>query len=87
MRAEHLPLLSAIKHLSDLVQSLDKKVTDMQEQIEAMQEEWRNEYEPPSSDEEESEEESEWESWGEEESDDSAQSAPASFSYKVQRTE
>tara|TARA_B100000965_G_scaffold130629_4_gene108906 strand:+ start:266 stop:529 length:264 start_codon:yes stop_codon:yes gene_type:complete len=87
MRADHLPLLSAIKHMCDLVQSLDKKVTDMQEQIEAMQEEWRHEYEPPSSGEEESEEESEWESWGEEESDDSAQSAPASFSYKVQRTE
>tara|TARA_Y100001972_G_scaffold125830_1_gene177948 strand:- start:3014 stop:3244 length:231 start_codon:yes stop_codon:yes gene_type:complete len=71
-------LLAAIKALSASVDELIKKVDDMQHQIDALAEEWRNEYEL----------ESETDSLSD--SDDSVsscQSAPATFSYKRQRTE
>lgn len=71
----------AIRHLHEVIHRLDGKVDDMQKQIEAMQEEWRHEYEVDEWEtiSEESEEESE-------ESEESCTSAPATFSYKVQRT-
>ena len=78
-----LPLLSALKHLSTLVERLEGKIDDLQKQIEAMQEEWRHEYEVEDSDEWETESVSEVSS---DDTCDSAQSAPATFSFKVQRT-
>ena len=81
-----LPLLSALKYLSTMVERLESKIDDMQKQVEAMQEEWRHEYEVDDDSEWETESASEV-SDDSEESNDSCQSAPASFSYKVQRTE
>ena len=77
---EILPLLSALKYLSDAIEfeRLDAKVEDLSLKVDTAQ--MMEEYELESS-EEESEEE-------EEESDtDSIQSAPATFSFKVQRTQ
>ena len=70
-------LLAAIKALTVQVERLDKRVLDMQAQLDSLAEEWRVEFEVET---EESEEE---------ESDDddtqSVQSAPPA--YKRQRTE
>lgn len=83
MRVEILPLLGVIKHLTTLVEKMEHKIdalceqmreehSTLNDQLEALQDsdEW----------EEESEEES-----GEESEDESVKSAPATFSYKVQR--
>ena len=79
------PLMTAIKHLSGAVEDLIKKIDDMQHQINAMEMEWRNEYEPEWSEDDsiDSEESSDSDS----DSDQSVQSAPATFSYKRQRTD
>ena len=77
-----LPILHALKHLTYCMESLEKKIDDMQAQIEAMQTEWRFEYEP------DSDTESLSEVSESSESDLSTVSAPASFSLeKRQRTE
>ncbi len=75
--------MTAIKHLSGAVEDLIKKIDDMQHQINAMEMEWRNEYEPEWSEAIDSEESSDSDS----DSDQSVQSAPATFSYKRQRTD
>ena len=84
-----LPLMAVIRHLTVTIEDLTKKVDDLGTQIESMQEEWRTEFSVNGDD----EEEDLWEEWFEEESEsedeseDGYQSAPATFSYKVQRTE
>lgn len=80
--AQILPLLSALKHLATVIEGLEAKMDDMQAQIEAMQTEWRTEYEVDDAWESETEES---DSVSESESDESCYSAPATFSYKVQR--
>ena len=95
MRAspDTLPLLAVIKNLTVMVQNLEKKIEDLSRKVDDMQEEWRTEYSVASteeSDESEWEEsdESEWEESDESECEmDSVYSAPATFSYKVQRIE
>ena len=77
---EILPLMSAIKYLSSAIEALNDKVDDLSTKIDAMQ--MLGEFELESSDEEESEEESE-----EVSDNESVQSAPATFSFKVQRTQ
>ena len=64
-----MPVLSAIKHLTCLIEQLTASVSDIQKQIDALQEEWRTEYEVVD----------EWETA----SEDSVESAPATFSYMV----
>ena len=91
---EIMPLLHAIKHLSQLVEGLSDKIVNMQLQIDEMQEEWREEYsvsnddsDEDSGDEVSSEEDHELVLLHLEEEVQRSQSAPATFSYKVQRTE
>ena len=82
-------VLASLKYMSEVVARLEKKIDDMQDQIEAMQQEWRHEFEVDWGEEESDEEESDEDESDEEESDAaSVQSAPASFSLeKRQRTE
>ena len=76
-----LPLLTALKTLSIAIERMEKKIDDMQAQIESMQEEWRNEFEIDFGEEDEETESCESSSDAE-----SVQSCPASFSlYKRQR--
>ena len=84
-----LPVLSALKVLTASVDTLASKVEDMQTQINAMEEEWRNEYEVDYDDDEETDDEETDSASSEEDSDSeqSVQSAPATFSYKRQRTD
>ena len=79
MHHEILPLLHVIKHLTSLVESLEKHVIELGHKIDDIITEIHEEY-SVSSDEEESESESD-------ESELSVGSAPATFSYKVQRTQ
>ena len=86
---QFLPVLSALKHLSTRIDELTRKIDDMQHQINQMEEEWRHEYEleyETGTDGEETESIEEC-SQSESESDLSVQSAPATFSYKRQRTD
>ena len=83
---QNVPLLSAIKHLSMLIERLESKVSELQKQIDAMQEEWRHEFELESDAWETASESGDTEESGDEESEnESVCSAPATFSYKVQR--
>ena len=87
MRAspDTLPLLAVIKNLTVMVQNLEKKIEDLSRKVDDMQEEWRTEYSVASTEESD---ESEWEESDESECEmDSVYSAPATFSYKVQRIE
>ena len=87
MHHETLPLLHAIKHLVTIVEGLEQRIATLAEKIDEMQEEWREEYTVNGdSTDDETEYEFEFESESEQ-SCESFSSAPATFSYKVQRTE
>jgi len=78
MRVENLPLLTAIKHLSQTIDELVARITNLEGSIEDLQ---HVEYEPSDSSDTTEEEESD-------ETDTcSLHSAPATFSYKRQRTD
>lgn len=82
--SELLPLLSALKFLTDKLATIETKVDNVQSKLEDLEEEWRVEFELESSSDSESESESESETESEPES---VQSAPATFSLKRQRRE
>ena len=79
-----MPVLSALRYLTIAIEDLTKKVDGMQHQINDMQEQWNNEYEVEFGSEEESDE---TDSVPDSDSEQSVQSAPATFSYKRQRTD
>jgi hypothetical protein len=83
MMVSHLPLLAAITHLSRRIDELIDQQKELTETVAKLQEQVVIEYEVESS-ESESEESEELE---ESDSDSSVCSAPATFSYKVQRTQ
>ena len=80
----YLSLLSALKYLATKVESMEAKLDDVRTDLATLREDWNQEFEFEVDSGDESDDESE-------ESDDdsvaSAQSAPATFSYKRQRTE
>ena len=82
---DFLPVLTVLRHLATLIEKLEFRIVDMQHQIEAMQEEWRHEFDASYEDSEPEEESESPES--DSDSDESTQSAPATFWYKRQRTE
>lgn len=81
MMVSHLPLLAAITHLSKRIDELIDQQKELTETVAKLQEQVEVEYEL------ESEEESESEESEESDSESSVCSAPATFSYKVQRTQ
>lgn len=86
MHPDMMHILAALRALSDRIDGLVESVKQLGEKVDAMQEEWRED----ESTDEESEEESDSvpDSWlsGYESEPESVESAPATFSYKVQRT-
>ena len=75
--------MAALKHLVTVIERLESQVGEIQSSIEAMKDEFTIDF-----GEEEEEEATDTDSSSDEDSDDaqSVQSAPATFSYKRQRT-
>ena len=84
---QHLSLLSALKYLTNKIEGMEAKLDTLCNEIAEARQEWNQEFEFEIDSGEESDDESE--DGDGEESDTSVgstQSAPATFSYKRQRT-